>query len=190
MPQITVLRRQILHGPLEGIRCQHSQRVILLNTGLGGSHVKIRGGEDLVIGHAITVKVLLPYHGLPLLHHIGNGGVILDGLINGDETVIGEPQAPITDTLQSDGAQVFRVLVRGNDIGIIHHNGFVQFGMGVPGDDHIDTGNVFGKDLILALFRVRIRTAVGQADDKLRPLGFQRSNTALGGDSRVFQGEA
>ena len=181
---------QLLHGPQEGVGHQLPQGVPRLDPGSRRVQGEAAGGEHLVIGQAVPAQIGGVHLPLPLVHQGGDLPVLGQGLVDGDQTVVRQGLLPARRPGQGDGPQVLAVGPGGDNIGVSGHNGLGQGGVAVARDDQVDPLHRLGQLLVLGELFLFVGSAVGQADDKLGPLGLQGIHAPLGALGRVGQGEA
>ena len=175
--------------PGKGVRRQLSQAISILNPRLGQWEEKVASGQHLVIGEAIGAQIADVHLLLPVLGQSGNLRVLPRRPVNGDQAVLLQGLLPRPVPGQGDAPQVFTVGPGGDNVGVPHHNGFRQGGVGMSRNDQVDLRHRPGQVLILRGGGLA-GAAVGQADDKLRPLLLQPAHTALGRLGRVLQHKA
>ena len=182
---------QLLRRPLEGVGHQSADGVVLLHAAGGSAHGEVRVGQHLVIGQAVPGQIAGVHLGLPALHDLGDARVAGQLLVDGGQVVVHKGLFAVPEHAgQGDGAQIAAVRPAGNDIGIVHHDGLRQGGVGVAGDDHVDAGHLLGQLLVLRLLLLVAGAGVGQADDDLGPLLLQGVYAPLGAGRRVLQNKA
>ena len=138
-----------LGRPGKGVRRQLSQAVSILNPRLGQWEEKVASGQHLVIGEAIGAQIADVHLLLPVPGQSGNLRVLPRRPVNGDQAVLLQGLLPRPVPGQGDAPQVFTVGPGGDNVGVPHHNGFRQGGVGMSRNDQVDLRHRPGQVLIL-----------------------------------------
>ena len=144
---------RLVHGLCsiqKSVSHQLSQGIALLNAGPGSGEAKTRNRQYLVVGKAISLQIRLTHLFFPPFHQRCDGGILRPGLVDGNKAVILQGLAAALAPAQGDGTQIPAVRPCGDNIGPIYHDGLAQGGMGMAGDDEVNSIHSSGQLIILS----------------------------------------